>query len=318
LKSIGLYKKDDNGEVCPICNVSHPVPIPSAKEINLSLERIERNLDRVGLENPHLQNQLKDLAERKSKLELSLVENQDALHQAYIADARASRQRELVVERARVIGRISVFLEQAGDNSGDEDLSEQIEIALHKVKALEEDINADGIGQRLDTFINLISLKMSDYARRLELEHGSSSVRLDLKKLTVVADTPRGPIPLSKMGSGENWIGYHVLTHLALHHWYRTQNRPVPGFLIFDQPSQAHYPPDRNINADGKLDVLKDTDQQAVHNLFKLMSEASSEIGEDFQLIVLDHARLAEPWFDRAVVEEWREGEYLVPHEWIH
>lgn len=116
------------------------------------------------------------------------------------------------------------------------------------------------------------------------------------------------------MGSGENWIGYHVLTHLALHWWFRTQNRPVPGFLIFDQPTQAHFPPERD--QDGNIDSLGDADRRAVHDLFELMHDAAMEIGDGFQVIVLDHAHLKEEWFEEAIVEEWRKTA-LVPSDWI-
>ena len=81
------------------------------------------------------------------------------------------------------------------------------------------------------------------YSEALELEHRGSHLRLDIRNLTVVADTLDGPVPFFRMGSGENWVGYHVMAHLALHKWFRQKNRPVPGFIIFDQPSQAHYHP---------------------------------------------------------------------------
>ena len=316
LTSIDLYKEDASGETCPICDSILDAPIPSIDNINQSLQRLQRNLDRVGIESPHLQQQLAGLATKRSELEQALVENQKVLEQAYVADERARSQREMIVERARVIGRISVFLEQAGQMDESDDLEAKIEQARLLVTALEQTISVDEIGQRLDTFLNLISRKMSDYAKRLQLEHGSDSVRLDLKKLTVVADTPTGPIPLYRMGSGENWIGYHVLTHLALHSWYRSQDRPVPGFIIFDQPSQAHYPPDRDENDDGGLGPLQDSDRRAVHDLFELMYDVSKEIGGGFQVIVLDHARIGEDWFENAIVEEWRHGNFLVPAEW--
>src|SRR6185312_4007174 len=101
-----------------------------------------------------------------------------------------------------------------------------------------------------------------------------------------------GPVPLFRMGSGENWVGYHVLAHLALHKWFRQKGRPVPGFIVFDQPSQAHYPPDRD--AEGSLDVLKDEDQAAVWQLFRLVSNAAVELAPKLQVIVLDHADLKE------------------------
>jgi Protein of unknown function (DUF3732) len=76
----------------------------------------------------------------------------------------------------------------------------------------------------------------------LQLEHSAEDVRLDLAKLTVVADTPTGPAPLSRIGSAKNWVGYHLSTHLALHRFLALQDRPVPRFLMLDQPTQAHYP----------------------------------------------------------------------------
>ena len=314
LASIGLYKTDADGTACPICENHLKKPIPSTTAINSSLEQISQNLEQVGVDSPHLQQKLARLGEGKSKLERALVESQRELGQAYASDARAQSQREMIIERARIIGRISAFLEQVGQGQESNGLEEQIEKARKVVEVLEETIGNDEIRQRLDTFLNLISHKMSKYARCLELEHGSDSVRLDLNKLTVVADTPQGPIPLNRMGSGENWIGYHVLTYLALHNWYRSKNRPVPGFLIFDQPSQAHYPPDQD--KDISLEPLQDADSRAVHDLFKLMYEVSKEIGDGFQLIVLDHVHINEDWFKNATVEEWRGDKFLVPIGW--
>ena len=42
----------------------------------------------------------------------------------------------------------------------------------------------------------------------------------------------------------------------------------------------------------------------------------SQEIGEGFQLIVLDHAHIDDDWFNADIVEEWRGDLGLVPVEW--
>ncbi|MDE2715643.1 MAG: DUF3732 domain-containing protein, partial [Chloroflexota bacterium] len=173
-----------------------------------------------------------------------------------------------------------------------------------------ERVNLVDVEERVITFLNLIADFMTQYAGALELEHAQGRIRLDLKRLSVVAETVAGPIPLYRIGSGENWVGYHVATMLALHRWFRNQRRPVPGFLVLDQPSQAHYPPDTDV------DSVEDADRQAVHRLFKLMNEASAEIGQEFQLIVLDHARFEDDWFEAAIVEEWRGGAGLIPEGW--
>jgi hypothetical protein len=91
------------------------------------------------------------------------------------------------------------------------------------------------------------------------------------------------------------------------------KERPVPAFLIFDQPTQAYYPPD---STEGGLDQIeKDADRAAVQALFKLMATACAEIQADFQLIVLDHAHLKDEWFESAIVAEWRGDEALVPYD---
>jgi hypothetical protein len=84
---------------------------------------------------------------------------------------------------------------------------------------------------------------------------------------------------------------------------------------MFDQPSQAHYPPDRD--ADGSLDVLADEDQTAVFQLFKLIADVAAELAPDLQIIIMDHADLKHDWFQSAVVERWHRGQKLVPMSWI-
>jgi hypothetical protein len=112
------------------------------------------------------------------------------------------------------------------------------------------------------------------------------------------------------MGSGENWVGYHVLAHLALHKWFRQKDRPVPAFVIFDQPSQAHYPSERDAGG-------PDKDRTAVLQIFELISVAAQEMAPNMQIIVTDHADLNRSWFEEAVVERWRDGNKLIPETWI-
>jgi hypothetical protein len=86
--------------------------------------------------------------------------------------------------------------------------------------------------------------------------------------------------------------------------------------LIFDQPSQAHYPPERD--RDGSIDELDNEDQAAVLKLIKLISDAAIELAPELQIIVLDHADLKQGWFEAAVVERWRHGAALIPSNWIN
>jgi hypothetical protein len=97
---------------------------------------------------------------------------------------------------------------------------------------------------------------------------------------------------------------------MALHHWFRTKMRPVPSFIIFDQPSKAHYPPEAE-----SLEAVEDDDRRAVIRLFHFLFE-KSQMAAPFQTIVLDHADEKEQWFQDSVIERWRSGQKLVPDDW--
>ena len=186
--------------------------------------------------------------------------------------------------------------------------------ARERVEVLQELIDAEDVDGRTRAFLSMVASDMAKYATEIGLEYSEGRVVLDLRRLLVVVETERGPIPLSRIGSGQNWVGYHVIAHMALHRWFSKQNRPVPRFLILDQPSQAHYPSDAD--EEGWTGVVKDEDRRAVRDLFDFMYRSTKEI-EGLQLIVLDHAHLREPWFEESIIEEWRGDAALVPAEWI-
>lgn len=315
LVSLELYTgASDMGNICPLCETYLETPIPAADDLSSSLQILYNQLDAVGAEHPHLTDHLSMLEKKKNEITEKIISTQLNLEGAYADDARARLQRDQIIDRARVIGRISAFLDQATPSNGHGDLDKLIDEAQRKVEVLTERVGKEDADEKVYTFLNLIADYMTGYAVELKLEHAEGRIRLDLKKLSAVAETNKGPIPLYRIGSGENWIGYHVVTLLALHRWFREQRRPVPGILVFDQPSQAHYPPE--IDQDGSINTLEDADRRAVHNLFEFMHSASREIGDGFQLIVLDHAHLDDDWFDAAIVEVWRGDAALVPIEW--
>src|SRR4051812_11225239 len=116
-------------------------------------------------------------------------------------------------------------------------------------------------------------------------------------------------------GGGKNWMGYHVVTHLAMQKLFRERRRPVPGLLMLDQPTQVFYPPEKV--ADRSVEELGDEDRRAVDRLFELIFAVTKQLCPDLQVIITDHADLVSPWFQQAVVARWRGGEKLVPESWI-
>jgi hypothetical protein len=316
LSAVGLIRSNGHaGAVCPVCESHLDTPAPTVVQIERSLRDLSDQLEAVEAENPRLQARLASLLTEETTLQERLRDNQVRINARMRENAILRVQQENFILQARAIGKISQYIETASTMDAGSNLRKQIEIARSRVAVLESELDPETIREKLSAFTNIIGRYMSEYSDKLDLEHRGSQLRLDIRNLTVVADTLDGPVSLFRMGSAENWVGYHVLAHLALHKWFRQKNRPVPGFIIFDQPSQAHYPPDRD--AEGSLDVLTDEDQTAVFQLFKLIADAAAELAPNLQIVIMDHADLKHDWFQAAVVERWRKGQKLVPLSWI-
>ena len=157
-----------------------------------------------------------------------------------------------------------------------------------------------------------ISDVMTDFARTLQLEGSENFVRLDPVDLTVVIQQPGGRVPLSRMGSAENWVGYHLVAHLALHRWFCDKDRPVPRFVMFDQSTQAFFPEEVVDAADDE-----NADWEAVRRQFALMRDVVANLDGQLQIIASDHANLQDDWFQEGVIENWRNGVALIPEDWL-
>lgn len=62
---------------------------------------------------------------------------------------------------------------------------------------------------------------------------------------------------------------------------------------------------------------IGEEDQIAVKRMFKFVLSVVEELAPNFQVIVTEHADIAEAWYRDTVVERWRGiGNTLVPVDW--
>lgn len=315
LASIGLIASDSGDtDTCPLCDSHLPTPIPSVNDVRRSLSAIEEQLQSVRRDNPRLQARQAELEARRNALDEQLKVVQADILARISENERLRIEQDQFTEQARTAGRIGYYLENAQTVTSDEGLRLAVARARAEVAELEQLLDQEALEERLTTALGLIGRDITRYARALDLEHGENTLRLDRKNLTVVADTIDGPLALPQIGSGENWVGYHVAAHLAIHALFRARKRPVPAFLMLDQPSQVHYPPDRDV---GQIDGKSDEDQAAVARLYRLLFDYCTEHYPDMQIIVMDHVELLEDWFRGATAQRWRDNIKLVPVSWL-
>jgi hypothetical protein len=315
LRSIGVFPTTGAEPRCPLCVRPLPHQTEMTWHIKRAVEETARQLERVGRHSPELQRLIADLQQRTDDLKRQLAENHEALHALQVSSDRLSQLRDAASRRALVIGRISLYLESVPEVEDSSALGEEIEGLKTSIATLEAQLSIENVAERLESILSLVSRTMSKWARVLQLEHSQFPPRLDLRRLNVVADTAEGPIPMDHMGSGENWVGYHIIANLALHDWFVSKQRPVPRFVFFDQPSQVYFPAEKDV--EGSLDALPENDRIAVARMFRLIFDIVQSLAPGFQVIVTEHADLVEQWYQEAIVERWRGGKKLVPADWI-
>lgn len=315
LRSIHLIGDPLNAaDSCPLCGSHMAEADASVGDLRSSLTQLEMQLEGAVGGTPRRSKAIEDLDQVAESLRARLVALDEA--EEHLAEGtKAVQARGTTGQQDFVRGRISAILSslRGVDASEMERLQREYRSAETAVESLERALDSADETIRLDSALARISHHMSELAEHLDLEHGSD-VRLDANKLTVIVETDEGPVPLWRIGSAENWIGLHLISHLALHKYFVENTRPVPRFLVLDQPTQAYYPSEleqeRGIPG-------TDKDVEAVKRMFKLMQNFVASLSPHFQIIVCDHANLADQWFSDAVQDNWRNGVALIPADWI-
>ncbi|MAS35614.1 MAG: hypothetical protein CL610_16505 [Anaerolineaceae bacterium] len=319
LASINLFD-EDNGteEICPICGANHSQQPPSVAAIRQSLENLHRELSTVNREKPELDNHIRTLKDELEQLRVLIQQKELDLQAVIEEQAIAQQYRDTNARIAHVVGRISYYLDVTPETDDEaSDLRKTVEQLEGEVRAIEDQLDTSIIEDRKSSILNIIGTEMTRLSGMLELEH-EGPYRLDLNRLTVVADRPDVPIVMDQnMGSAANHLGSHLITLLALHKYFLEQTRPVPSFLILDQPTQVYFPPEVYEQIDQPDFDMADEDRIAVSRMFDLLFEVSRTVG--LQIIVLDHANLDNEEFQEAIIEggPWRDGNALIPESWL-
>jgi len=316
-----LERKLQSTHTCPVCSAVH-----EGGNVHLGqLQRLAHELSSLS----------HSVAQAPAKLDQELAELRSELRslEQEISKTRKKRQflesqsQEMSAQRQRVrqiylfVGRVEQALENLTASRNVGDLKERVSQLFHRIQDIRNELDPRTQRERERAAIESVSSRIHDHARGLQLEHAAENVRLNIRELTLQFTTLSGRTDfLWEVGSGQNWVGYHISCLLALHeHFFGLPNSPVPRFLVIDQPSQVYFP-----EAWPALDEApggKSADIEGVHRIFSALSKFLESLQEPFQIIVSEHAG-AITWQGLRnvnVVANWREGhgDYLIPNSWF-
>ncbi|WP_031511391.1 DUF3732 domain-containing protein [Streptomyces megasporus] len=320
LELLGPQQDDHRADICPLC--ARPLDEPDAAVADIV--RLTRDLTKELATAETLQ-PVREQHRSRLETEREAVKERLRVNAAALQELNASdeRMRSLQDQRARIAfiqGRIAQERAAASDDGLDDvkRLQRALTLAHERVEELQALVDEDDVTAETERRLTDVAALMTRWARRLDLGQAAAAdeVRISLTQLNVVLRRPNGRLSLKRIGSAKNWIGYHLVAHLALHTYFLQHRRPVPRFLMLDQPTQAFFPEKVR-----DASTVEDADWETVTKYFELLNDVAQGSEGGLQIIVCDHANLPDQWFQDAIVENWRphggRRNALIPMEWL-
>lgn len=295
--------------------------MPIAIAMLSELDSLDRELKAVTGERPALEAflaaQQKEVADFTNQIRGKELELSSAIASNEVIAQIGNRNNAA----ARVVGRISMFVENLATDAELERLLGEQRRLKAVIEDIEERLGTDESEARLHATLTNIAMHMSTYIKALDAEFNEYPARLDLQKLTVVIDRPGRPVYMNKSGGGSSHLAYHLAALLSLHRFAADYNQPIPQFMVVDQPTQVYFPSERSYKAAGgsveQTEQQKDADIDAVRRLFTVLYQYAKVDVPGFQIIVTEHANLRDEWFQNALIEDpWSKPPALVPDDW--
>jgi len=306
---------------CPFCGSKHN-NIDKLQTLLENLKGIELEADTAGeipvaferefaIVNGEIKTLSEELAGVQNSLKLMEREQESKKRYGYTLE-----------EISKFIGKAQYAKETFKSIVDDSEIDKSIQLLKEEIERLQKEVNEYAIEQRINKALGDIQNKIMAKLPHLDLENPYNQVKLDYKNLTLKIDNNGRLDYLWQIGSGSNWISYHLATILSMQEFaVDSSNSPLAQFIIIDQPSQVYFP--RKLANSEDVDSeqkLKDEDIIAVSKMFKVMGESIKKHSQNLQVIVLEHAD-EEVWEGIENIHkvcEWRDGKQkLIPSEWL-
>jgi hypothetical protein len=219
----------------------------------------------------------------------------------------------------RFLGRLQQALTINDRTDTNADLRQEVSDLRHQLESLRREVSEQDIARRFDNARRTVEGYAEGIVPDLDAEWPHARLRLITTDLTIKVIRGNRDDYLWEIGSGANWLAYHVAITLALQRVFLdTPHHAVPALLVYDQPSQVYFPR-RSAGDDGQSPEWRDEDVVAVRKVFCALASEVLRAQGRLQVIVLDHAD-SDVWGGiRGVqlIEEWRGENKLVPVEWL-
>ena len=314
-----------DGSSCPICGNAHSDSISVLDNLCSAIAEIEKTAGdmkvvpaaferEVQIVDEEIQYLSKKMSAIRRRINEESGKNQDNADRKYTLN-----------NVARFLGRMEIAIQTYDRIGSDSELEQKIQEIESRLSELRKIVNENEIEKKLKTALRYIESEANRIISGLDAERPDDPVEFIIKDLTICVKNASGRSDyLWEIGSASNWLAYHIALSLSFQKFFQERGAiSIPGFLVFDQPSQVYFPQKlaRRNKEDAMEDQvsLKDEDKEAVQKIFTTLSKYIMDTKMKVQIIVMEHAD-EEVWGEienMHLVKRWRGNtEKLIPVEW--
>lgn len=330
---IGWFKARTSTEACILCGADSDTARRALEELDESV--LELSTLRAGTVStrPMVDRDIIEIQEDLLLAErelLALRRTRQEFEAAVDSERGQSQSLESVY---RFIGSTEQALRLLREVEGDNGLDARVAKLRADIRELELQSDEERTRQRSREIHGMISRYIPRFIAALGIQGAEGTPVLDERELNLKFEREGAHRAdfLWEIGSGENWMAYHLAAMFALHGVFlaRGLQNPTPTFLVIDQPSQVYFPSDtfdQFVTADDLVGERSPSharhlsDIESTRRIFSTLARAQAAFEGRLQIIVLDHAdHHAYSGIDGIKeVANWRgDADFLVPSSWI-
>lgn len=331
---VGWFKAQTHEETCVLCGSDTDAAKRALADLEEPIAELSSLAASTASTKPMVDRDIIEIQEtllRNERDLLALRQTREVFESEVDREQGHSQSLESVY---RFIGSTEQALKMLGEVESEGGLIDRAEALRKEIAELNAQANEIERQSRAERVHNQISTYIPKFIEAMGVAGAEGRPILDERELNIKFEREGTTRPdyLWEIGSGENWMAYHLATLLALHGVFLARGgaNPVPSFLVIDQPSQVYFPSDTfDQFVSGNNPAGQDrrhkrqrhlTDIESTNRIFSSLARAHRKFEGRLQIVVLDHAD-KNAWGDVegvVGVTNWRDDEdFLIPTAWI-
>ncbi len=316
-----LTKKIDNEKKCPICGNNYVSTIQKLTDLSENINKINSKKKKIDAIPIVFERELQQVDKERQKVSNELEELRKRIGEKFDYINEVNDTKYTLISMSRFLGKLENAVQTYKRIGKDSKLQEEITKLEEEVYILRKNVNQNEINRRIENALEKIQAIAEKLIPMFDIERPNDKIQFLIKDLTIKVKNQNGRDDyLWEIGSASNWLAYHISVLLAFQEYYQKKNGvKVPNFLVIDQPSQVYFPQKLAGNNSDEYEIKNDEDKEAVKKIFLAMSNFLKQSNCNVQIIVTEHAE-KEVWdgIDNVkLIERWRDGEKLVPLDWL-